>query len=119
MMTSTQNEIWFAAAKEGDFPANGGSCVQYKEHQIAVFNFTSKNQWYATQNLCPHKQQMILSRGMIGDSCDEPKVACPYHKKTFSLVTGENMNGEEYKIKTFPVKVEKGTVFIDVSSLEA
>lgn len=119
MLTTTQNEIWIQAAKASDFPLNGGACVKYKEHQIAVFNYSKKNKWYATENMCPHKKQMILSRGMIGDSCGEPKVACPYHKKTFSLVDGKNLNGEDYQIKTFPVKVEKGMVFIEVSSLGA
>ena len=64
--------------------------------------------------MCPHKKQMILSRGMVGDKAGEPKVACPYHKKTFSLESGCNMEGEDYKIKTYPVKVEEGYVYIGV-----
>lgn len=103
---------WFKAAKVDAFPANGGACVKYKEEQIAVFNFSRRNEWYACQNLCPHKMQMILSRGMIGDTCGEPKVACPYHKKTFSLISGQNLNDESYTIKTYPVKVEDGYVYI-------
>ena len=45
-------------------------------------------QWYACQNLCPHKQEMVLARGIIGDQQGVPKVACPLHKKTFSLESG-------------------------------
>lgn len=112
-----EKEQWVAVGTVSDFPFEGGGCIKYQEKQIAIFNFASKNEWYATDNMCPHKQQMILSRGMIGDSCGEPKVACPYHKKTFSLKTGENLNGETYCIKTYPVKVEGTTVFIDVSGL--
>ena len=63
----------------------------YKGKQIAVFHFARRNEWYACQNLCPHKMQMILSRGMIGSEKGEPKVACPFHKKTFSLKTGKNL----------------------------
>ncbi len=115
MDTITNNneiKVWYKAAKTSDFPENGGACVKYKDLQIAVFNFTRRNEWYACQNLCPHKMQMALSRGMIGSLQDEPKVACPFHKKNFSLRTGECLNAEEEKIEVFPVKVEDGFVYI-------
>ncbi len=103
---------WFKVAKVVDFPVDGGACIRYRDLQIAVFNFARRNEWYACQNLCPHKMQMILSRGIIGSSKGEPKVACPYHKKTFSLKTGENLNGDEPTIATYPVKVEDGFVYV-------
>lgn len=111
---------WFKAAKVNNFPPDGGACIRYKGKQIAVFNFVHRNKWYACQNLCPHKMQMILSRGIIGSTSlnnpgmpgGQPKVACPYHKKTFSLETGENLNGEETPIATYPVKIEDGYVYV-------
>ncbi len=103
---------WYKVAHVEDFPRNGGVCIKLDNLQIAVFNFTSRDQWYACQNLCPHKMQMILSRGMIGDKNGIPKVACPFHKKTFSLETGENLDGEDYKLTTFPVKVENQHVYV-------
>jgi len=105
---------WYLACNTEDVPQNGGSCVKLGDEQIAIFNFTRRGEWYATQNLCPHKQQMALSRGMIGstgESC-EPKVACPFHKKTFSLVTGESISGDECAIKTYPIKVQDGAIYI-------
>src|SRR5690606_29561514 len=65
---------WFKAARVSDFPANGGACVRYRNLQIAVFNFSRRNEWYACQNQCPHKMQMVLSRGLIGSQEGEPKV---------------------------------------------
>lgn len=106
--------IWFKAARVSDFPENGGACVKYKDEQIAVFNFSRRNEWYACQNMCPHKMQMALSRGMIGSHESEPKVACPFHKKTFSLKTGNCLNADEQSIRVFPVKVEGDFVFIKV-----
>ena len=105
---------WVLACKTTDVPHNGGACIKYKDEQIAIYNFTRRNEWYATQNLCPHKQQMVLSRGMIGSAGDncEPKVACPFHKKTFSLVSGECLSGEEYEIKTYPIKIIDNYVYI-------
>lgn len=108
-----QIKVWFKAARVEDFPLNGGACVKYKDMQIAVFHFTRRNEWYACQNLCPHKMQMVLSRGMIGSLEGEPKVACPFHKKTFSLKSGECLNSDECSsISVFPVKVEEGYVHI-------
>ena len=114
-MTSTETshvKEWFRAAKVSDFPENGGACVRYQGMQIAVFNFTRRNEWYACQNLCPHKKQMVLSRGMIGTAGEEPKVACPFHKRSFSLRNGECLNASEESISVFPVKVEDGFVYI-------
>jgi hypothetical protein len=64
--------------------------------------------------MCPHKKAFVLSRGIIGTAGDEPKIACPLHKKTFSLESGESLQGDEYRIKTFPVKVESGKVFVEL-----
>ncbi|UBM57350.1 nitrite reductase small subunit NirD [Marinilongibacter aquaticus] len=105
---------WVAACAVEDVPENGGVCVLIEGEQIAVYNFVRRGAWFATQNLCPHKQQMALSRGMIGELDDEPKVACPFHKKNFSLQTGACLSGEEYQIKTYPVKIESNTVFIEL-----
>ncbi|QCR22878.1 nitrite reductase small subunit NirD [Pontibacter sp. SGAir0037] len=107
---------WVLVCKTDDVPENGGACVKHNDEQIAIYNFSRRGTWYATQNLCPHKQQMVLSRGMIGSSGDtcEPKVACPFHKKTFSLLSGECLSGEDYQIKTYPVKVVGDEVYIGI-----
>src|SRR5678810_4329 len=114
MITETTVATWIYACTTDDVPENGGVCVKYKSDQIALFYFTRIGEWYATQNECPHKKQMALSRGMIGSQNDEPKVACPFHKKTFSLVTGECLNGDECTIKTYPVRIENDIVFIGI-----
>lgn len=107
---------WFLACNINDVPENGGVCVKYNDEQIALFYFARRNEWYATQNECPHRRQMALSRGMIGTQNNEPKVACPFHKKTFSLITGECLTGDECAIKTYPVKVEEEKVYIGIES---
>jgi nitrite reductase (NADH) small subunit len=59
---------------------------------------------------------MVLSRGLLGDLKGEPKVACPQHKKTFSLQTGKNLGGEQYCIRIFPVRVEGREVLLEIES---
>lgn len=44
--------------------------------QLAVYNFASRGEWFATQNMCPHKRTIALSRGLIGDKSGTPSVAC-------------------------------------------
>jgi nitrite reductase (NADH) large subunit len=112
-------ERWVHVGSVPDFPAEGGATVRYGRTQIAVFNFASRGEWYATQNMCPHRREFVLARGMIGDQQGKPKVACPVHKKTFSLETGECLSGDEYMVQVFAVKVEGDRVFLKLPPPEA
>lgn len=105
---------WVQVGRADDFPIDGGATIKYGQVQIAVFNFASRGEWYASQNMCPHRKAFVLSRGMIGDASGTPKVACPLHKKTFSLKSGASLQDEDYNIRTFPVKVEGGEVFLNL-----
>ena len=102
------------SARCADFPLDGGGAIKYGKSQIAVFNFASRGEWYACQNMCPHKQEFVLSRGIIGDQDGVPKVACPLHKKTFSLESGTCLSGEDYQVQVFPVKVEADACYLDL-----
>ena len=105
---------WVQVGKVSDFPVDGGAAIKYGNSQIAVFRFASRDAWYACQNLCPHKQELVLSRGIIGDQGGVPKVACPLHKKTFALESGTCLSGEKYQLQVFPVKVEADFVYLDL-----
>jgi nitrite reductase (NADH) large subunit len=116
----TYSELrWVPVGHADDFPIDGGATVKYGRSQIAVFNFASRGEWYATQNMCPHKRAFVLSRGIVGTMADEPKIACPLHKKTFSLKSGDSLQGEEYRIKTFRAKVESGRVYVELPPPES
>jgi len=108
------SKSWIKFKPTQAFLPNGGTLVKYGENQIAIFYFKEKNEWYSSQNLCPHKMDMVLSRGMIGEKGGVPKVACPQHKKNFSLQDGSCLTGEDYEIFTFPVKVEDGTIYVEL-----
>jgi NAD(P)H-dependent nitrite reductase large subunit/NAD(P)H-dependent nitrite reductase small subunit len=112
--SSSTDTSWVKVGHVSDFPIDGGSTIKYGRTQIAVFNHASQGEWYATQNMCPHKKAFVLSRGMIGDANGVPKVACPLHKKTFSLETGESLSDPEYRIETFPVRLEGDEVYLSL-----
>lgn len=109
---------WHMVGNVDDFPKDGGAAIKYGNVQIAVFNFASRGQWYACQNMCPHKRAFVISRGIIGSSGDEPKVSCPLHKKPFSLATGKCLGGDDYSLKVFPVRVEGDEVFLELPPKE-
>ncbi len=115
---SSPSFVWIPVGKVWDFPRDGGATVRHGHTQIAVFNFASKGEWYATQNMCPHRREFVLSRGMVGDDHGKPKVACPVHKKTFSLETGACLSGEDYSVRVFPVKIEGDDVYLHLPSAE-
>ncbi len=103
---------WFKVGQVTDFPKEGGAAIKYGDVQIAVFNFASRGEWYACQNMCPHKKAFVLSRGIIGTGGETPRVACPLHKKLFSLKTGKCESDENYAVKVFSVKIEDGGVYL-------
>ncbi|HKU37057.1 MAG TPA: nitrite reductase large subunit NirB, partial [Polyangiales bacterium] len=110
----TVQRRWVPMVDAHAVPRDGGIAVKYGKVQLAVFNFASRGEWYATQNMCPHRQDMVLSRGIIGDHSGQPKVACPLHKKTFALDSGECLSGDEFKIGTFAVQVSAGIVYVEL-----
>jgi nitrite reductase (NADH) large subunit len=107
---------WVKVADVSEVPAEGGIAIKYGPAQIALYNFASRGEWYACQNQCPHMSDMVLARGLIGDQQGIPKVACPQHKKTFSLKTGECLSGDQLKVRTFPVKIDGGAVYLELPS---
>lgn len=64
--------------------------------------------------MCPHKQAFVLSQGIIGDAAGIPKVACPLHKKTFSLEDGELIGEGDLSILTFSVKIVGDGVLVEL-----
>jgi nitrite reductase (NADH) large subunit len=111
---ATPRAAWVLAGKTWDFPMDGGATIKHGKMQVAVFHFESRGEWYATQNMCPHKREFVLSTGLLGDHNGTPKVACPLHKKTFSLESGECLTGEDFRVSTFPVKVDGDDVFVQL-----
>jgi nitrite reductase/ring-hydroxylating ferredoxin subunit len=66
--------------------------------------------FYAVEDTCPH-QDASLGKGKILVSGG---VECPFHHYVFDLKTGECRVGACRKLKTFPVKVENGALYISL-----
>lgn len=103
---------WVRVGSAAAVPPDAGTTFRYGSFQIAVFNFTRHGRFYATQNMCPHMRDMVLARGLTGDDNGVAKVICPMHKRRFSLETGQSLDGDLPGIRTFPIRVEAGQVFV-------
>lgn len=106
---------WIKVATQSDFEEDLGACVKVGDTQIAIFNTHGKTQWYAVENRCPHEHQYVLARGIVGDRQGEPKVACPLHKRAFSLKTGQCLNDNLSALRVFDIKCENQDIYIQLT----
>ncbi len=104
---------WEAICKTDDVAPNSGAAIYLDGIQLAVFNIESRGLWFATQNRCPHWNEMVLSRATVGEENGKVKIACPMHKKTFNLQSGCGLSDADMHIQTFAVKIEDDLVWIE------
>ena len=105
--------MWQQVCALADIPVNGSACVKLGLMQVALFRFEDVNEVLAIENRCPHRQIMVLSRGISGTDGDRMKVSCPMHKHCFDLRTGEHIGGEiDWKRQTFQTLVENDRVYV-------
>jgi nitrite reductase (NADH) small subunit len=97
---------WVEIGRIEQIPVRGARCVNTPAGKIAVFR-TAENQVYAIENRCPHKNGP-LSEGIVHGS----SVTCPLHNWVFDLQTGEAQGADEGQVRTFPVEVVDGRIFL-------
>lgn len=112
---ANSQKSWVEVGSVKDFAPNVGTTVLVGDTQLAVFNNADRGEWYCTQNMCPHKQAFVLSQGIVGDAKGVPKVACPLHKKQFSLDDGQELGVDDgLNILTFPIMIKDGRVMVEL-----
>ena len=105
------NEI----CKIDDIIPETGVCALVNGEQVAIFR-TQNVDVFAMHNFDPFSQANVISRGLLG-SCeiDGQKVryvASPMYKQRFDLATGKCLDDERVSLRSYPVKVNHGVVFI-------
>jgi len=102
------NQTWIKVAEDGDIEDEEAICVTHDGAKVAVYYVDGT--YYATENQCTH-EVASLSEGYI----DGTTVECPLHQGVFCLKTGKALAAPAEKpVRTFPVKVEDGSVYIQV-----
>jgi len=93
--------------------------VNYSDTQLAVFKLAN-GKIYATQQLCPHRRAFVLSDGLLGETVEgNPYISCPLHKRNFTLIEGNCLTDDNYKIITFEAKEENGGIFVKLPDPDA
>lgn len=90
--------------------ADGLAGVYVEGHDIALF--AVGNEIFATDNRCTHGEAR-LSDGFLLDD----EIECPLHQGRFSVRSGMAMCAPVTGcIRTYPVKIEAGRVFLQVEA---
>lgn len=97
---------WVEIGRIEQIPRRGARCVNTPAGKIAVFR-TAEDQVFALENRCPHKGGP-LSEGIVHGGA----VTCPLHNWVFDLSTGEAQGADEGQVRTFPVSVVDGRIFM-------
>ena len=104
MATSVMGQI--KAGRFEDLKDRGCTVVTAGGHAIAVFHH--EGQVYAVDNRCPH-MGFPLDRGSVQDGI----LTCHWHHARFDLASGGTFNPFADDVRSFPVTVIDGEVWID------
>jgi len=101
---------WFDIGSIEQIPRRGARVVKTPRRDIAVFR-TAGDEIFALENRCPHRGGP-LSEGIVHGR----KVACPLHNWIIDLENGEATGSDRGCARRFPVKVEKGRIYLEMTA---
>lgn len=103
---------WIKVCVQDDISEEDVMRFDHAGHTFAIYRSPS-NKFYATDGLCTH-EKVHLADGLVIDHVIE----CPKHNGRFDYTTGAAKGAPVcVNLKTYPVKIEGGDVYIDVASL--
>ena len=106
MMTNQGD--WIPAVGVDDLPIGGRKLFRHYDKRIAVFR--TERAIYAIDNRCPHQGYALLQ----GDVKEET-LTCAWHNWKFELDEGGFCSFGGESVRTYPVEVRGGQVFVDVT----
>ena len=100
---------WIAVCPLDDIVPESGVCALIAEQQMAIFRLAN-DELYALSNYDPFSGAQVLSRGIVGDKNNVPKVTSPVYKQAFDLRNGQCLDDASVTLPTFPVRNNAGRV---------
>jgi 3-phenylpropionate/trans-cinnamate dioxygenase ferredoxin subunit len=97
---------WTEVGKVDDVVSKGWLQVNLNGTLIVAYHIEGK--FYAVEDICTHDGAVLSGCPLEGD-----EIICPRHGARFSVKTGKVTAPPAWEdIHPFPVKVEKGNIFI-------
>ena len=96
------------AARVDDVRAAGCLSVQVQGHVLGLFS--DRGRIYAVDNQCPH-MGFPLDRGTVKDGI----LTCHWHHARFELASGGTFDQFAGDVRSFPVEIRDGEVWVDVA----
>jgi 3-phenylpropionate/trans-cinnamate dioxygenase ferredoxin component len=98
---------WIKACSVNDIEPEDVMRFDHGDLTFAIYR-TDDDKFYATEGFCTHAK-VHLAGGLVMDNIIE----CPKHNGRFDFTTGQAKGAPVcVNLKTYPVKVEGGEVFI-------
>ncbi len=116
---------WTKVIEESQLPSDTRQVVKRDNYSLLLLNH--HGQLYAVDNRCPHLK-LPLKKGKI---TEDGAIVCPWHRSAFDLCSGAvkawtpwppvvgqamAMMSKEAKLPTFPIKVEAGSIWVDLTA---
>jgi naphthalene 1,2-dioxygenase system ferredoxin subunit len=109
----TQPPQWVEIAGVDDIDPEEAKSCRVGNVLLALYNVGGT--FYATSDICTHAHAH-LSDGYIEDDI----VECPLHQGRFHIPSGKAVSAPVTEdVRTYPVKVEGGKVFVQVQTSES
>lgn len=100
---------WIQACGAEDIEEEDLIRFDHDGHTYAIYR-SPDDRYFATDGLCTH-EHVHLEDGLVM----EDVIECPKHNGRFNYKTGQALGAPAcINLKTYPVKVEGSSVFIDV-----
>ena len=99
---------WIDAAAADAVPEEDVVAVQVAGREVALYGVDGEV--YATDNICTHGHARLCDGFLEGG-----EIECPMHQGKFDVRSGKAMCAPLTEdIRTYPVKIENGRVFVDL-----
>ncbi|MCW8194751.1 nitrite reductase small subunit NirD [Proteobacteria bacterium 005FR1] len=103
-------QAWETVCALGDIVLDTGVCALFDGQQVAIFREQQSGELFAISNFDPLGGANVLSRGILGSIGERLVVASPLYKQHFDLRSGECLEEEGVRVRTFPVRARDGRV---------
>jgi 3-phenylpropionate/trans-cinnamate dioxygenase ferredoxin subunit len=99
---------WIPACSTEDIETEDVIRYDHGSRTFCIYR-SPEDEFFATDGMCTHERTCLADGLVMGDV-----IECPKHNGRFNYKTGKGLGAPITEdVKTYPVKVEDDTVFID------